>query len=207
MKGGISMKKILVLLLILFLSLPSICGAETSASKMTQEQRDNLLLEILQANAAVLGGEKGNIREFDSISKDTPVYLGETAHFLLTKSGFDVEMTLKDITYGKKANKLVEDANMFNDVPGDDQEYIVATFFIQVSGGTDSLSINEFDFDFVSRSGAVYKNSPLISGLESEAELYSGAYDEIQIPWLIDSGDIPYALYAGGVWFDLTPEK
>jgi hypothetical protein len=207
-----SMRHISIILLVALLTaallLPTTVIAATDVNSMTVDQRNELLLEILQANAKDALGQTTGTRGYDSISKAAPVYIGQTATFSITTSQTDVWMTVRSVVYGKKANTIVEEANMFNSEPGDNQEFIVVTLFIETAGsGTESEEFNSYDFDFISRSGAVYKNSSLVSGLNDSAELYSGASDEIQIGWLIDKGDIPYLLYEGAIWFDLTPIK
>lgn len=202
------MRKSIVVIVAVLLTVVSLGAAvaEISVDNMSQSERNALLVEILKRNAEDMRGRGGGIRQFSTISRSAPVLCGETARFGLTKSGFDMNVTLKSIAYGDEAFAIVKDANAFNSDPKDGEEYIVVTFVVEAyKDGHDTISITKDDFEFVSRSGAVYKNKPYIVGINDEVELYDGGIDELQIAHVIDEGDVPFALLVGSIWFDLAP--
>lgn len=148
-----------------------------------------------------------DIRMVDTISRSNPVLIGQTAMFAQTANDNVILMTIADVLRGTKANDIVKKANMFNDKPGKGEEYILVTFHIEVVSTTDdSSSISMYNFDFVSRQGAVYK-SDTPAGLDSSVQLFGGGSDTLQVAGIVDKTDIPYVVYLDGIWFDLDKTK
>lgn len=107
---------------------------------------------------------------------------------------------------------MVQKANMFNDEPGEGQEYILAMFRVAVlETEEEPFVVTHAMFDAVSAGGTVYGGFLSVAGIDPtlRVELYEGAEHRGWTYFLVDKGDTPVAAFDRGedseVWFALRP--
>ena len=99
------------------------------------------------------------------------------------------------VVRGNDAWKMIYEANMFNEEPADDQEYIVAKIHVKntadLTGKDEPLEISKYDFDLASSNDSISDNQPLIVVPKPELSLtlYEGSEDEGYIAFLVNKSD------------------
>ncbi|WP_062051670.1 hypothetical protein [Bacillus sp. JCM 19034] len=166
-------------------------------------------------------GEKEEEPESESSEEDTeigtrskPLTIGERIS-LQYNDFFDgdvhLEMELLEVISGDEAWGMVKEGNSFNDEPGENQEYVLAKFYVKVlEVENEPFDLNHAQFDAVSESGNAYDEFLSVSGLEPNLsnEMYEGAEREGYTYFLIDQDDenplIAFKRRSDGeVWFEL----
>jgi hypothetical protein len=85
------------------------------------------------------------------MQRTNPAPLGQTV------TTEDWEVTVQDVIRGEEAWLMAEDANMFNDPPDEDMEYIAVTFHVRYIGTGESFeSIDSSFFNTTGDNGVVY---------------------------------------------------
>jgi len=142
---------------------------------------------------------------WEDTSRSDPVPLWGTA-WLKTRSPVKyVEVSIIEMLRGKNANELVKKANKFNDMPGKEGEYLYCKIRIsmQCEDYSAKYKASKSDFKFVSAFGRTYKLS--VAGLSDSIEIYSGAFDDIELAMLIPSDDNPLLVFDEDIWFSFVP--
>jgi len=123
----------------------------------------------------------------------------------------DIELGLMETIRGSQATTIVQNANMFNDLPDPGYEYILAKFKIHVNKVRQrAYSTSTVYFDALSENGALYDDLVFVSGLnpDFDSKLYPGATHEGWVPFLVKSGEKPLLVYKHGLdqetWFKLN---
>jgi hypothetical protein len=108
-------------------------------------------------------------------SRDNPVSFGTS---FLTKEGFQIKV--KQLTKGKEAWDILEEANEYNDPPEDGMQYILITLSVKnISSKEEPSNISYTDFDYVGSSNKKIGNEFVVQpddGIyqELEGNLYHG---------------------------------
>lgn len=124
---------------------------------------------------------------------------------------FKAKITLRNITRGDIANKVIERDDIFNNKALEGKEYVLIKirFELLKTKNDNSYTINEYYFDIVSNSGNVYdsRSMTVAPKPELDKELYPGASNEGWIAFRIDKTDTkPLLRYKHGnnaIWFQL----
>lgn len=178
-------------------------GKTSTAGISDINQSDN---ESNQSNSSI------NLKDISN-SRTNPLSMGDSVivdcHDYLN-GNYKIDISLKSIIRGNEAWALIQDANMFNDPPGDELEYMLATFEITLiqTENDAQIRISEYDFESVSAKGSVYDFDWAVSPEPSiEAELYQGGSTKGYVVLLVDVGDQPVIRYEYEynkfVWFDI----
>ena len=197
---------------------------DTSCTVYGMEIGTTYWLKVSASNAEG-EGEKSEPIEVTTLgggnSRSDPTGIGESWTITIPcwiYGDAKIEITLLELISGNKAWSIVRDANMFNNKPSHDEEYILAKFRIAVLETEDDepFDINFTLFDLVSKEGVFYDRFQSVgraSGLEPRfrTEAYPGATHEGWISFLVKKDDNPLVVInrgeAGEVWFDLRADE
>ncbi len=160
--------------------------------------------------------EKREVKEevTKSYSRRNPAPIGvkQSVTVESIREKYDAHVTTLDIIRGDKANKIVADANIFNNEPEDNEEYLLVKVKIKVNNVKDDkkVSVNSYDFKaFTTDNVKIDFKSPVLSDKLS-SELYEDGETEGYIAYLVDKNDKnPKMQYGGnydgtgGIWFSL----
>jgi len=169
-------------------------------------------------NNTVNINDKGSNPQPPSVSytRVNPAPLGTTQRIIINNifDNFTAEVIVKEAIRGDKAWQQIKAANMFNDPPGSDEDYILAKIAVNavaVDGGK-SLEVTTADFDVYSGSDALYNGffSVVTPEPALSTQLYPGAQHEGYIAFKVKKSDMaPKVAYklnydgTGGIWFKL----
>ena len=127
--------------------------------------------------------------------------------------GNTAEVIVKEAVRGEKAWEQIKEANMFNEEPGTDEEYILAKLGIKAIEVKDDKQINvsTINFDVYSESNAQYEYAGVVEPEPSiSTALYSGVEHEGYVVFKVKKSDsnpkMVYGLHydgTGGIWFKL----
>ena len=149
--------------------------------------------------------------ESDIGTRKNPVPVGQVLSGALSISGdplcsFDISII--DVVRGEDAWKMIEDANQFNDAPGDDEEYVLVKVRIKntkdLTGSDEALEISGFDFELATSSDSISDNQPVVvtPSPELDLTLYEGSEDEGYMAFLASKADANIkAVFADSFWF------
>lgn len=141
-----------------------------------------------------------------------PYSKGEQASFDGTDTLFDTykaTIILKDVIRGDAAMDIVANANRYNEVPGNDKEYLLAHFEVSAQSSKDDakIEISSANFELVSEDGVKYDEIVSIAGLEPNlTTMYPGNTQDGYACFLVDKKDqTPNIVFLerdnGGLWF------
>ncbi|MDT8862965.1 hypothetical protein N0O92_22610 [Alkalihalobacillus sp. MEB130] len=160
--------------------------------------------------------EKGSSEEDTNEvgTRNNPLTIGERVSLEyrdLFYGNVQLEMEMLEVISGEEAWELVQKGNPFNDEPGDNQEYVLAKFYVKVHEVEEEpFDLNHAQFDAVSAAGNSYDDFVSVSGLEPDLwnEMYTGAEREGYTYFLVDKDDEdPLAAFMrrsdAEVWFKL----
>ncbi len=205
---GEDMKKLLlsILALILVLSLVA-CSQQTAANNQDSTTTENTDENVVDQTTASPTPQP----TIQIGTRKNPVPLGDSLIGSLQIAGSPLcnfEMSITSTTRGKEAWTIIEDANMFNDEPTDDHEYILVKVRVKnlqdLSGADDSLDINKYDFDLATSSDSISDNQPsiVLPSPELDFKLYEGSEDEGYIAFMVEKSDKnPKAVFVDNFWF------
>jgi|GEM_PF-5225197 len=147
-------------------------------------------------------------------SRSNPASMNQYVHIKANdwwNGEIDIELGLMETIRGSQATTIVQNANMFNDLPDPGYEYILAKFKIRVNKvGQRAYSTSTVYFDALSENGVLYDDLVFVSGLnpDFDSELYPGATHEGWVPFLVKTGEQPLLVYKHGLdqetWFKLN---
>ena len=144
------------------------------------------------------------IRGFDSINRKNPVLRDETAEFTYSSSEMNVQMNIVNIIKGASALQMVMDANSYNNVPAESQEYYVITLHVSMTCKDDNrLDISSYSFEHVSTTTWQANHMDSVSGLNDSLSLYPDGSGDIQVAFLAEKDDPQLLLFQEDVWFSL----
>ncbi len=152
---------------------------------------DSLSLESLDGSATLM-----------NTSRQQPAELGDVVTF--TRTDFidgrvELEMELQEVISGEEAWQIIKHANIFNEEPGGDEEYILAKFHIRVNRAESDVafSLTHVMFEAVSETGVVYTDFITVSGLlpSLRADLYEGAEHSGWTYFLVKKDDNPVVAF------------
>ncbi|OLO37082.1 hypothetical protein BTR23_14210 [Alkalihalophilus pseudofirmus] len=187
---------------------------EEMRALLTSEQPPEDLLVAFEKEQADVEAESSEQEETEIGTRANPLGAGER----ITLNYYDwlhgqvkLEMELQEVLSGDEAWKLVREGNQFNDAPQDEQEYILAKFYVKVlEVEEEPFDLHHALFDAVSSSGNAYDEFISISGVEPSLrnEMYAGAEREGFTYFLVDKNDDhPLAAFQrrtdAKVWFKL----
>lgn len=164
-----------------------------------------LLLAVLlcSASASPALAQKGDVRDFLSISRRNPVLVGEIASFSYKSNDMGVTLCVTDVIRGQAALDIVLAANSYNDKPGPGQEIYLATVHVTMQCATDErLELDWLDFEYVTSDG-VADYTKHFSGIKGDINLYPDGSGDMQIALITDTDDIPMLLFQEVIWFAL----
>lgn len=206
---GAHMKRLLAILLVCALFLPSLAAFADVTSIKKQIDTLNViekqeLIEYLRYSISVDNLKKTIAKSHALFTRKNPMTVGQTAIFSM--SGIDCYLTLKSVNRGESVNKEIEEANMFNTKPSVGQEYIKVLFHFSTIANESSelVELNHYNFDLVSSSGKVIQSVPMIAGIEDSISVYSGGEGDFVCVRIIDIKDNPYLVFADIMWIDLS---
>jgi len=127
---------------------------------------------------------------------------------------YTAEVVVKDTVRGEAAWKKIKAANMFNQEPGANEEYILAKIWVKAVEVKDGkqLSVSEVSFDLYSEGNTKYNNNYSVVEPDPSirTDLYSGAEHEGYVVFKVKKTDnnpkIAFGLKydgTGGIWFAL----
>jgi hypothetical protein len=117
---------------------------------------------------------------------------------------YTLEIGLKDVIRGEKAENMLKKANKYNDPPKEGMEYIIGIFEFKLSGGNSDnpVKFNKYTFDAVSRSGSVYDDT-FVSSMTDSISLYTGGTADLYVIDTIQKEDLPMWVFKK-IWVDAT---
>ena len=124
----------------------------------------------------------GEITETDSVplaelglSRDNPLPMGE---WLLTPEG--IKVTMVNLIEGNQAWGIIQEANMFNDPPGEGMHYVIVTVKVKnISSEDEPCLVSDIDFELIGSSNKVfhcYDRSVVLPDEGSLSELWIELY-------------------------------
>ena len=163
----------------------------------------------------VFAGCGGGVRGGSS-SRTNPAKINETVIYDSMREDYNackLEMTMQEVLRGGAALKMAKEANSYNDVPPDGQEYMLVKFSINALESKNDAPIEhlQYSFGIVRSDGSVYEQ-PLafIIDIGEMTTMYEGSSQEGYISFLVDENDedllIVFPQYGQSqVWFSGTP--
>ncbi|WP_368505364.1 hypothetical protein AB3N04_06880 [Alkalihalophilus sp. As8PL] len=150
-------------------------------------------------------------------TRDNPLAIGErvTVEYNdLFYGNVSLDVELLEVISGDEAAERVQDGNPFNEEAGENEEYVLAKFYVKAHEiEEEPFDLNHAQFDAVSSTGNAYDGFISVSGLEPDLsnELYSGAEREGYTYFLVDKDDEnPLAAFKrrtdAELWFQLRAE-
>jgi len=141
-------------------------------------------------------GSISNTKNEYSFNNPAPLNTIQT----ITKESFlqkyTAEVVVKEIVRGETANKMVADANIFNDPPKEGYEYLLAKVYVKlISIDEGALTLSPLQFSLISSDGKEY-DMPFVVLPEPEitTTLYPGASHE---GWVVFEVKKEHGLKAG----------
>ena len=147
-------------------------------------------------------------------AKSNPASIGDTVHYTDTYGGsdYEAELTITEVVRGAPATKMMQDANMFNGVPSDDnmEWFLLKVTFHLISYVKDTeFYVSTNDFNTISNNE---KLSGFIGAIEPSPEFSGSIYGGATKTGWVAMGAYkddprPYIIYKkgygsdGGVWF------
>lgn len=126
---------------------------------------------------------------------------------------YTAEVVVKEVVRGEKAWNQIKEANMFNEEPGSDEEYILAKIRIKAIEvkGDKQLNVSTIDFDVYSEGNTKYEYASVVEPEPSiDTSLFSGGEHEGYVVFKVKKTDSnPRMVYGlkydgtGGIWFNL----
>lgn len=155
-------------------------------------------------------GSISNTKNEYSFNNPAPLNTIQT----ITKESFlqkyTAEVVVKEIVRGETANKMVADANIFNDPPKEGYEYLLAKVYVKlISIDEGALTLSPLQFSLISSDGKEY-DMPFVVLPEPEitTTLYPGASHEGWVVFEVKKDDLkPKIVFekqydgTGGAWF------
>ncbi len=132
---------------------------------------------------------KGESRN-NPLSTNTPVEL--TMEYGWWREA-KVELTIIEVKRGGSAWDMIKEANMFNEEPTQEKEYLLTKIKIRVIETEDDepYNVESSDFKMVSGNGVVYENPSVVEPKpELDGEVYSGGVIEGWISFEVDKSDL-----------------
>ncbi len=128
---------------------------------------------------------------------------------------YTAEVKITDVIKGKEALDMLLEANQYNDVPDDDQEYILAKIYVKLLESKDDKQISFGPHSFGLYSGDSAKYDEFYSVVEPSPQLstalYAGAEHEGYVAFKVKKDDKdPKICFGakydgtGGIWFSLS---
>ncbi|WP_209121142.1 hypothetical protein [Alkalihalobacillus sp. BA299] len=180
---------------------------------LSSETPPEEILETFEPEQEVEADSSDN-KEKDIGTRANPLTIGER----ITLNYYDwlhgqvhLEMEFQEVISGDEAWNMVREGNQFNEEPADDQEYILAKFYVKVlEVEEEPFDLHQALFDAVSSAGNTYDDFISVSGVEPSLsnEMYAGAEREGYTYFLVDKNDDnPLAAFQrrtdAEVWFKL----
>ena len=145
-------------------------------------------------------------------SRLNPYPVGNTATFDGTDTLFDTykaKIKLKKVIRGDSAMDIIANANNLNELPPDDQEYLLAKFEVEALESLDDskIEISAANFELVSENGIKYNTFVTVSGLEPRlTTMYPGNKQEGYAYFIVNKKDKhPKIVFLerdfNGLWF------
>lgn len=145
-------------------------------------------------------------------SRLNPIAIGTTATFDGMDTLFDsykAQITLKEVIRGDAAMDIVAKANELNELPADDEEYLLVKFEINALESLDNakIEISAANFELVSEDGIKYDNYVTIAELEPKlTTMYPGNKQEGYAYFIVNKKDLhPKIVFLerdfNGLWF------
>ena len=147
------------------------------------------------------GAKKGS-RSNPYTAGETATYDGKDSYFYT----FKAELTLVDFIRGEEAWDIVKEGSMYNTEPSEGKEYILVKFKVTVLETKDDekADINDFMFDYVSKSGIEYTDYASVAGVTPAfSPMYAGAELEGYSYEIINLSDEPMISFQG-IWFSIA---
>lgn len=138
-----------------------------------ENSEENGLAKYLQEIAEET--EASNVSPNSIGSRKKPAGIGKTVSFNGTLYyKYCLDITVVDFIRGEEANKLVEDASYWNDVPDEGYEWILVKVKVKATNakGNGAVPISQYDFDFVSTAGEVYNHETIFDLLPEFSDIY-----------------------------------
>lgn len=148
-------------------------------------------------------------------SRLKPHPVGATVTFDGMETLFDTykaNITLKEVIRGDTALNIIANANNLNQLPVDDQEYLLAKFEVDALESLDDskIEISAANFELVSEDGIKYDTFISVSGLEPKlTTMYPGNKQEGYAYFIVNKKDKnPKIVFLerdfNGLWFDTS---
>lgn len=157
----------------------------------------------------------GSVAQASSYSRINPAPVGTSQKVTVDNFSdkYTAEVCVKEVIRGNAAWNKIKEANMFNDEPSADKEYILAKISIKAISVADDkkLDVSKYNFNLYSSSNSEYDT---VSVVEPDPALggsiYTGASTEGWCAFLVNKNDsAPKIVYGqkydgtGGIWFSL----
>jgi hypothetical protein len=189
------------------------CGEESSVERV-DETEDATEVAAAEEDESATEESEG---KSDVGTRDNPLAIGErvTVEYNdLFYGNVSLDVELLEVISGDEAAERVQDGNPFNEEAGENEEYVLAKFYVKAHEiEEEPFDLNHAQFDAVSSTGNAYDEFISVSGLEPELsnELYAGAEREGYTYFLVDKDDEnPLAAFKrrtdAELWFQLRAE-
>lgn len=128
---------------------------------------------------------------------------------------YTAEVTVTDVIRGDSAWKLIKEANMFNEEPGTDEDYILVKIKVKIIDveGDRKVDISSVNFKIYSGNNVEYDNLVFVAEPEPSltTSLYEGGEHEGYAVYKVKKSDTnPKLVFGqqydgtGGIWFRLS---
>lgn len=198
---------------------------DTNPSIVFLERNNNDIWFTTNQEASLAEGSTVYVPPTDIPSPDTtnaaigtrlnPYPLNTTASFNGMDTLFDTyqaDIKLKEVIRGDSAMDIIANASNTNELPQDDQEYLLARFEVNATNSKDDakIEISSANFELVSEDGIKYDDFVSISNLEPKlTTMYKGNVQEGYAYFLVNKKDKhPLIVFLErdhhGLWFSTT---
>lgn len=148
-------------------------------------------------------------------SRLNPIAIGVTTTYDGLDTLFDTykaQITLKEVVRGDAAMDIVAKANELNELPADDEEYLLAKFEVNALESLDNakIELSPANFELVSEDGIKYDTFVTILGLEPTlTDMYPGSKQEGYAYFVVKKNDLnPEIVFLernnNGLWFSTS---
>lgn len=200
------MKKLALVLALLFVALPLFgCGGTPATQETKKQQEQGGVEQVAEDDPASAGSQDEEVGR--EITRKNPAMFDEVVSMEGNIDGVPIkaEIVLSNLIRGDQALEMALEENEFNQI-ADDEEFIyfdVVYRLLEYPHPEDEpIHISSFDFDYYKSDYVQYlSNSPVISYKDLSGAIYEGGEITGSVMKVIPAGDHGYLLFDNHLWF------